>query len=79
MIPLDPPGRESATVGRGRRQPERPRRAVWDGAGHGHWDEAGHVEGQLVQSGGMVVKNVAAWTSPKLMVGSFGTLAAIAW
>jgi len=36
------------------------------------------VEGKMVQSGGMVVKNVAGLDMGKLLIGSFGTLAAIA-
>jgi glycolate oxidase FAD binding subunit len=35
------------------------------------------LEGNIVQAGGMVVKNVAGLDMGKLMIGSFGTLAAI--
>jgi glycolate oxidase FAD binding subunit len=80
MIPLDPPFAETATVGgvvacncSG------PRRRLYGAARDlviGM--QFATLEGKLVQSGGMVVKNVAGLDMGKLMIGSFGTLAAIA-
>jgi glycolate oxidase FAD binding subunit len=80
MIPLDPPSSAAATVGGviatngcG------PRRRFYGSARDlviGM--QFATLEGKLVQSGGMVVKNVAGLDMGKLMIGSFGTLAAIA-
>jgi glycolate oxidase FAD binding subunit len=80
MVPLDPPFFESATVG-----------GVVDTNGSGPRRRLygtardliigmkfATIEGKLVESGGMVVKNVAGLDMAKLMVGSLGTLAAIA-
>ncbi len=80
MIPLDPPFADTATVGGviatngcG------PRRRLYGSArDHVIGMKFATVEGKLVQSGGMVVKNVAGLDMGKLMIGSFGTLAAIA-
>jgi glycolate oxidase FAD binding subunit len=80
MLPLDPPFAEEGTVGGvvaanlsgGRRRLYGTARDFIIGM------KFATVEGRLVQSGGMVVKNVAGLDMAKLMVGSFGTLAAIA-
>jgi glycolate oxidase FAD binding subunit len=80
MIPLDPPFSDSATVGGvvaantsgPRRRQYGTARDVVIGM------KFATLEGKLVQSGGMVVKNVAGLDMAKLMIGSFGTLAAIA-
>jgi glycolate oxidase FAD binding subunit len=80
MIPLDPPFADSATVGGmvacncsgPRRRLYGTARDVVIGT------QFATLEGKLVESGGMVVKNVAGLDMSKLMIGSFGTLAAIA-
>ena len=80
MIPLDPPFSESATVGGVvAANTSGPRRRLYGTARDlviGM--QFATLEGNLVQSGGMVVKNVAGLDMGKLMIGSFGTLAAIA-
>src|SRR5205085_5814317 len=80
MIPLDPPFADSATIGGMlAANSSGPRRRLYGTARDlvigMHFAT---VEGKLVQSGGMVVKNVAGLDMAKLMIGSFGTLAAIA-
>ena len=80
MVPLDPPFADAATVGGvvasnccG------PRRRLYGSARDlviGM--RFATLEGKLVDTGGMVVKNVAGLDLAKLMIGSFGTLAAIA-
>jgi len=80
MIPLDPPFASAATVGgiviancSG------PRRRLYGSARDLVIGMTfATLEGKLVQSGGMVVKNVAGLDMAKLMIGSFGTLAAVA-
>jgi len=80
MIPLDPPFSASATVGGVvASNSSGPRRRLYGTARDlviGM--RFATLEGKLVQSGGMVVKNVAGLDMAKLMIGSFGTLAAIA-
>jgi glycolate oxidase FAD binding subunit len=80
MVPLDPPYSEVATVGGViAANMNGPRRRLY---GTARDLVIGMIfvtlEGKLVQSGGMVVKNVAGLDMGKLMIGSFGTLAAIA-
>lgn len=80
MVPLDPPFAEGATVGGViAANCSGPRRRLYGTARDlviGM--RFATLEGKLVQSGGMVVKNVAGLDMAKLMIGSFGTLAAIA-
>ncbi|MDQ2899424.1 MAG: FAD-binding oxidoreductase [Acidobacteriota bacterium] len=79
-IPLDPPFSETATIGGVlASNGSGPRRRLYGTARDlviGM--KFATLEGKLVQSGGMVVKNVAGLDMGKLMIGSFGTLAAIA-
>lgn len=80
MIPLDPPFADNATVGgvvacncNG------PRRRLYGTARDLVIGMTfATLEGKLVQTGGMVVKNVAGLDMGKLIIGSFGTLAGIA-
>ncbi|MBM3786903.1 MAG: FAD-binding oxidoreductase [Acidobacteria bacterium] len=80
MVPLDPPYAASATVGGViAANHSGPRRRLFGTARDlviGM--QYATVEGKLIQSGGMVVKNVAGLDMGKLMIGSWGTLAAIA-
>jgi glycolate oxidase FAD binding subunit len=79
MIPLDPPFSGDATVGGvmasnscgSRRRLYGTARDLAIGM------TFATLEGKLVQTGGMVVKNVAGLDMGKLMIGSFGTLAAM--
>ena len=79
MIPLDP-GWENSTVGGVvAANLSGPRRRLYGTARDMIIGMTfATLEGKLVRSGGMVVKNVAGLDMAKLMIGSFGTLAAIA-
>jgi glycolate oxidase FAD binding subunit len=80
MIPLDPPFSNQATVGGViAANSSGPRRKFYGTARDFVIGmQFATVEGKLVSSGGMVVKNVAGLDMAKLLTGSFGTLAAIA-
>ncbi len=79
MVPLDPPFSATATVGGVvATNSSGPRRRVFGTARDlviGM--RFATLAGKLVQSGGMVVKNVAGLDMSKLLIGSFGTLAGI--
>lgn len=79
MIPLDPPFADSATVGGVvAANTSGPRRRLFGTARDVIIGmKFATLEGKLVSSGGMVVKNVAGLDMAKLMIGSFGTLAGI--
>ena len=80
MIPLDPPFSERATMGGIiAANTSGPRRRLYGSARDMVIGMTfATLEGKLVRTGGMVVKNVAGLDMGKLMIGSFGTLAAIA-
>ena len=80
MVPLDPPFASSATVGGViAANSSGPRRRLYGTARDLVIGMTfATLEGKLVPTGGMVVKNVAGLDMAKLMIGSFGTLAAIA-
>ncbi|HBY63595.1 MAG TPA: hypothetical protein DEH78_27535 [Solibacterales bacterium] len=80
MIPLDPPFAGTATVGGVvAANTNGPRRRLFGGVRDAVIGmQFATLQGKLVQSGGMVVKNVAGLDMAKMMIGSMGTLAAIA-
>lgn len=79
MIPLDPPFYDRATMGGiVAANTSGPRRRLYGSARDMVIGMTfATLEGKLVRTGGMVVKNVAGLDISKLMIGSFGTLAAI--
>lgn len=80
IVPLDPPFADGATVGGVvAANCSGPRRRLYGTARDCVIGmRFATLDGRLVESGGMVVKNVAGLDMAKLLVGSFGTLAAIA-
>ena len=80
MLPLDPPFSDRATIGgvvaTNSSGPRRRRYGTARDMVIGM--SACTLEGKIVRSGGMVVKNVTGLDMAKLMIGSFGTLAAMA-
>src|SRR5580700_1322747 len=80
MIPLDPPFSDRATVGGiVAANTSGPRRRLYGSARDMVIGMTfATLEGKLIRTGGMVVKNVAGLDMGKLMIGSFGTLAVIA-
>ena len=80
ILPLDPPFFDRATIGgvvaTNSSGPRRRRYGTARDMVIGM--KACTLEGKIVQSGGMVVKNVTGLDMAKLMIGSFGTLVAMA-
>src|SRR5580693_8285274 len=79
MVPLDPAFSDRATVGGiVAANVSGPRRRLYGTARDMVIGMTfATLEGKLIRSGGMVVKNVAGLDMGKLMIGSFGTLAAV--
>jgi glycolate oxidase FAD binding subunit len=79
MVPLDPPYFDRATVGGVvATNTCGPRRRLYGGVRDFVIGMSfATLDGKIAKSGGMVVKNVAGFDMAKLMIGSFGTLAAI--
>ncbi|MBI5084766.1 MAG: FAD-binding oxidoreductase [Acidobacteria bacterium] len=80
MLPLDPPCAAEATVGGViATNSSGPRRRLYGTARDMVIGmKFATVDGELLESGGMVVKNVAGLDVQKILIGSFGTLGAIA-
>lgn len=80
MVPLDPPFSDGATIGGVvAANTSGPRRRLFGTARDMVIGMTfATLEGKLIRTGGLVVKNVAGLDMGKLMIGSFGTLAAIA-
>jgi glycolate oxidase FAD binding subunit len=80
MLPLDPPWLKESTVGGVlAANLSGPRRRLYGTARDMVIGMTfATLDGKLISSGGMVVKNVAGLDMAKMMIGSFGTLAAIA-
>lgn len=79
MVPLDPPYCDDATVGGVlAANTSGPRRRLYGSVRDAVIGmKFATVSGEIIQSGGMVVKNVAGLDIGKLMIGSFGTLGVI--